>query len=108
MLRRVSIHLVVDCDPVPTHCRERAVILVDGVLDAVERDGLIQQLIIRGALHLDDQMVPSILQRIAGDASGHPLPRDVIPDVPFVAATDSALVSPGEAEVIEELVNVEF
>ena len=56
----VSIHLVVDCDPVPTRSGARIVILVHVAGDSVQSDGLIQQLIASSALDLNRQVVPRI------------------------------------------------
>src|SRR5437763_14232741 len=53
-------------------------------------------------------MVPLVEQRIASNASGNPLCIGIVPDVPLVAAAGAALVAPGEAHVIEELVDVEL
>ena len=53
-------------------------------------------------------MVPRAADWVAGNSGRHPLMIDVIVDVPFMAAGDSALMSPNVGFPAGELVNVEL
>jgi hypothetical protein len=53
---------------------------------SVQGDGLIQQLVTRGALHLNCEMVPRIAVGVARDTCGGPMRTLVIPNVPLMAA----------------------
>src|SRR5215469_13045480 len=104
----VSVHLVVDGDSPPPGRRGGSIGPIQRVSLAVERDRLIQQLIVRGSLHLDRKMVPRILVGGTGDTRWYPLRLNVVPDVPFIPTTHPTLVSPREAHTVEELVHVEL
>jgi len=106
----VSILLIVDGDSVPV-CFARIFVFVDGMGDTIQGDGFEKQTIVRGPLHLDDEVIPSIALGIAGNTSRDPLRVYVVVDVPFVATRDAAFVAPNEAfaELApHELVDIEF
>ena len=84
------------------------VVLIELAGHAIQRNGLVEQLIACSALNLNRQMVPRIVNRIARNASWNPVGGDVVPDVPFVAACNAAFVTPDKADVIEKLIDVEF
>src|SRR4029077_4913154 len=63
---------------------------------------------VRGSLHLNREVIPRILIRVAGNTGWHPLCVDVVPDIPFVSTRNPALVSPRKAHTVEELVYVEL
>jgi hypothetical protein len=48
---------------------------------SVQGDGLIQQMVTRGALHLNCEMVPRIVVWVARDTCGGPMRTLVIPNV---------------------------
>src|SRR5579862_2798528 len=75
---------------------------------AVKGNGLIQQLVVRSSLHLDCEMVPRIVVRMAGYAGRSPVRRLVIPYVPFIPARDPTLMTPNEPHAAEELVHVKL
>ena len=64
----VAIHLIVDCDAIPTRGRIMIVRPVQRVRHAIERDGLIRQLVGRCPFHLNDQVVPAVVYGVAGNA----------------------------------------
>src|SRR6185437_3710982 len=105
--RRVSVELVVDCDPVPAGCA-RHFVMVEGGCVSIKRNRLEQQLIIRGSLDADDEMVPRPTHRVAGNSSGHPFFMNIVIHVPLVPASDSALMPPNERESARKLIDVEF
>ncbi len=53
-------------------------------------------------------MVPGIVVRVAGNSGRNPVLIEVVPDIPFVAAGDAALMSPDEAEIVEELIDIKL
>src|SRR5690348_6734700 len=53
-------------------------------------------------------MVPRVADWVAGYAAGNPVHIDIVPGVPFVAASDAALMSPDKRLSAEELVDVKF
>ena len=75
---------------------------------AVQRNGLEQQLVVAGALNCDGEMVPGAAERVTSYPGVNPLLVDIVPGVPLVTASDTALVTPDPAFVIEELVKVEL
>ena len=97
----ITIHLIVGRDSVPTDCGRRGVSPVQRVGSAVKGDRLVIQLVIGGALDNDCQVVPSVLQGITGNSCGNPLGMNIVPDIPFIAAGDTAFVAPGETHVVE-------
>ena len=84
------------------------VVLIELAGHAIQRNRLVEQLIAGSALNLNRQMVPRIVNRIAGDACRNPVSGDVVPDIPFVAACNAAFVTPDKADVIKKLIDVEF
>src|SRR5258707_312302 len=74
----------------------------------IQRDGLIHQVIVRGPLHLDRQMVPGTVVGMAGNARRSPALVLVVPNVPFVSARDAAFVAPDETHTTEELIDVKL
>jgi hypothetical protein len=60
---------------------------------SIEHDRLINQIVIRSSLHLDRQMIPGIVVRVAGNSRRHPARILVIPNIPFVPARDPAFVT---------------
>src|SRR3954465_6366798 len=85
----VAVDLVINCDPIPVPAG-RSVIAVQRRSLAVQRDGFEQQMIIRGALHVDGQVVPGIANRIAGNAALYPVFARIVPSVPLMATSDPA------------------
>lgn len=63
---------------------------------------------VRSALNMDGQVVPSIVQRIARHSGRTPLLSGVVPNIPFVPASDPALVSPNIRLAAYELIDIEF
>src|SRR5689334_20970847 len=105
----IPVHLEVESDAVPSgRSRGVGIVLVDVMSDAVQSDRLVQQIVVRGALHLDGQMIPGVVYRVAGDAAADPLVVSVVPDIPLMAAGDAALVSPNEAPRLKECADVKF
>ena len=105
----VSVHLVVDGNAPPAGWRGTvAVSPIEGAGHPVELDGLIGKLIIRGAFDLDGEVVPLVVDGIAGNTSRNPFSAGVIPDIPFVARRDAALVAEDETHAIEKLIDVEL
>src|SRR5581483_3052546 len=92
-LRVVPILLVVDRDSIPAGAGW-IIEMVQGRGLAVQRDGLKQQLIVGSPRDLDNQVIPCIVERITRNPSFHPMLLDVVPNVPFVSTSDSALMSP--------------
>ena len=84
------------------------VVLVELAGHAIQRNGLVEQLIACSALNLNRQVVPCIVNRIARDACRNPVSGDIVPDVPFVAACNAAFVTPDKADVVKKLIDVEF
>src|ERR1700692_1024358 len=108
-LHIIPVHLIVDrSSPPTTGCRPMVVVVVQGVGYSVQSDGLIQQFVVRGALHLNCQMVPGICIGVAGDPGVHPSAVEIVPDVPFVAPSDTTFVAPNEAHTVEELIDIEL
>jgi len=58
---------------------------------SVERDRLIQQLIIRCPLHLDRDMIPCIAVGIARDPRRDPFRILVVPDIPLISARNTGI-----------------
>src|SRR5215472_2012762 len=65
-------------------------------------------MVVGSSLHLDDEMVPRIADRIARYPGGVPLLPRVIPDVPFMTAGDPALMAPDERLAADELIDIEL
>jgi hypothetical protein len=107
LLVPVSVDLIIDGHTVPTG-RSWRVIAIDVRSVPVQRDRLKQQVIIAGSLGLQNQVVPGITDRVARNSAGNPMLSHIVPSIPFVAAGDSAFMSPDERLPPEELVNVEF
>src|SRR5215469_5413581 len=63
---------------------------------------------VRGALNPNGQVVPSIVQRVARHSGRTPLLSGVVPNIPFVPASDAALVSPNVRLAAYELIDIEF
>src|ERR1700692_5096202 len=84
------------------------VVLVESMSYSVQSNGLVQQFVAGGALHLKCQMVPRIGIGVARDTGGNPTLVEVVPAIPFVTAGDAAFVTPNEAHTIEELVDIEL
>ena len=108
LLRVVSVLLIVHGYSVPARSRTWAERPVQSAGDSVQSDRLEQQLIVRCSLDLDHKVVPGLAHRFAGDAGGRPLLIDVVPDIPLMAASDPAFVSPDEPLPVEELVEIEL
>src|SRR4051812_31261559 len=89
----VAVDLIINRDPIPVPAG-RSVIAVQRRSLAVQRDGFEQQMIIRGALHVDGQVVPGIANRIAGNAALYPVFARIVPSVPLMATSDPAFMSP--------------
>src|SRR3954469_15843033 len=89
----VAVDLVINRDPVPVPAGG-SVIAVERRSLPVQRDGFEQQMIIRGALHVDGQVVPGIADRIAGNAALYPVFARIVPSVPLMATSDPAFMTP--------------
>ena len=57
---------------------------------------------------MDRQVIPGIIHGIAGRAARHPFLVDVVPNIPFITARNSAFMSPDERLTIHELVDIKF
>jgi len=86
----------------------RRVIPVQNGLDAVQGNGLEEQPVVGLALDLERDVVPAVVHRVAGGAGRNPLRVGVVPDVPLVASSDTALVSPDQRETIEVHADIEL
>src|SRR5258706_4762178 len=76
----VAIHLIVGRDAIPTAHPKRREITVNDRGYPVQRNGVVEKLIVPGSLHLPSQVVPRIVYWITGDACRNPLPVNVVPD----------------------------
>ena len=103
----VSVLLIVDGHAIPRG-RRGILVVVESRSHSVECDRLEQELIVRGALDLKNEMVPGICHRIAGNASRMPLLAGIVPDVPLVAPSDPAFMSPNVGVAVNELVDIEL
>lgn len=106
----IAVLLVVDGDAVPSGGARRTVD-IERVRDAVQSDGLEQQVPARSTRHLDYEMVPGIVLRIAGNSGRDPLFMNVVISVPLMAARDPALMPPDVAFPTcgpEELIDIEL
>src|SRR6266481_3243003 len=65
-------------------------------------------MVVRRTLHLDDEMVPRIVHRIAGHTRRNPFLTWIVPDVPFVSSHNPAFMSPDERLAIDELIDIEL
>ncbi len=63
---------------------------------------------VRGALHLNGQMVPLIVARMARHSRGMPLLSRVVPNVPFIPASDAAFVAPNIRFAVNKLIDIEL
>ncbi len=70
--------------------------------------GLVDHFSVRSALSSHSHVVPTVGDRVAGDASRNPVSIHVVPDVPFVAPGYAALRAPGDANRMHEPVNIEL
>lgn len=102
-----TVKLIVHGDAAPRR-RGWRFFMVDAGCLAVQSDGFKQQLIVRGSLDDEGQMVPCAADRITGNAGCHPLLTSVVVDVPLMAARDPAFVSPDELLAIYKLIDIEF
>src|ERR1700677_4054185 len=108
ILPLVPIHLIVDGHAVPARSRPVVVGPVKVTGDAIQCNGLIGQLVVGSSLHLNGEMIPRVAFRIARDSSRYPVSALVIPNVPFVAAGDAALMAEDESHIAEKLVDIEL
>ena len=104
----VAIFLVVDGEAVPAGRRSGIVVPVDCAGLSVERDGLKKQLVPGSSLHLKGQVVPGIAVGMAGNPGWNPGSMHIVPNIPLIAASYSAFMSPDEALTVEKLVDVKF
>ncbi len=97
VVRRIAIKvlLVVDRNAVPTG-RIRGSVNVKSRGLSIQGDGLEQQLAARRSLHLDCEVIPRIILRIAWHTSWDPMFFHVVPSVPFVASRKPTFVTPDE------------
>src|ERR1051326_8246870 len=72
LLLVVPVELVVDRDAIPVGCG-RWVVPIQRMGYAVERDRLVEKLIVCCALHLNDEVVPTIAHRVARNSCGDPM-----------------------------------
>ena len=103
----VAVDLIIDRDSVPVPAG-RSVIAVQSRSLAVQRNGFEQQMIIRGALHVDGQVVPGIADRIAGNTALYPVFARIVPSVPLMATSDPAFMTPNVGFAANELVDIEL
>ena len=75
---------------------------------AVQGDGLEQQLVRRRACHLNDEMVPGVVQWIARYSRCDPFAAGIAVDVPLVPSGDAAFMSPDKRLSAGELVDIEL
>jgi hypothetical protein len=107
-LRAIAIHLIVHRDSIPARRGAGTVVTVHVAGHSVQSNCLVEQLVIGGALPVDRHMIPRVVIRIAGNPGCHPVLIDVVPDIPFVAAGDSALLSPDKTQAVEKLIEIKF
>src|SRR5579884_1032491 len=103
----VAIHLIVDCDAVPAS-RGRRIVPVQRRSLAIERNGMEQEVTVRGALHVQGQMIPRVAHRVAGHTAGDPMPTGVAPSIPFMPAINAALMAPNVRLSVDELVDIKL
>jgi len=103
----VAVLLVVDCYATPVRAARRLV-NVQSMSCSIQSDGLEQQSSVRRPLHLDYNMVPGIILRIARDPSRHPFLIHIVIYVPLVSASNSALVPPNESLRLGELIDIKL
>src|SRR5579864_4029264 len=65
-------------------------------------------MVVRRPRYLNDEVVPGVHVWIARNAGGNPSVIGIVPDVPFVAVLDTALVTPRESHAVKELVDIEL
>ena len=75
---------------------------------AVKRDGLVEEGSSNRPLHLDHDVIPSVVLRPARHAGWNPFLIDITVDVPFVSASKTALVAPDVALPTGELIDVKL
>lgn len=103
----VPILLIVDRDPIPGRWR-RTLVVVECRGLSVERNRLEQEMVIRGPLDLNYEMIPRVARGIACHSSRMPFLARIVPDVPLMAALDPALVSPNVGLAVNKLVNIKL
>jgi len=106
----VAVLLVVDGNAVPA-CLAWGASDVEVVSDAVQGDGLVQQIAAGSSLRLNHKVVPGIVYRVAWNSRSNPLLVDVVVGIPLVSTSDSAFVTPDEsltARRAHELVDVKL
>ena len=103
----VAVLLVVDGYATPVRAA-RSLVNVQSVSCSIQSDGLVQEASVRRSLHLDYNMIPGIVLRVAGSTSRHPFLIHIVIYVPLVSASNSALVSPNEALPLGELIDIKF
>ena len=82
--------------------------MIQGRRLPIQGDCLVQQPIVGSSLNADNHMVPRTAHGIARNARGYPLLIDIVIDIPLVAASDSALVTPNKRMATRELIDVEL
>ena len=103
----VAILLVIDGDSVPA-CFTGRTVDIERVGDAIQSDGLEEQVATRSPLDLNDKVIPSVVLGVARHSGRHPFLVDIVVSVPFMATGDAALMSPDKAFGGDELVYVEL
>ena len=63
---------------------------------------------VRGALNLNGQMIPLIVEWMASHSGGKPLLSRVVPNIPFVSAGDAAFVPPNIRFAVHKLIDIEL
>ena len=76
--------------------------------DSVKRDGLVQELIVRRTLKLNDNVIPGVALRFAGNACRHPSSIHIVPDRPDLAANQLAFGAEHEAHIVKKLSDIEL
>jgi hypothetical protein len=67
-----------------------------------------QKAAVRGALNLNCQMIPLVVEWITSHSGGMPLLSWVVPNVPFVPARDAAFVPPNIRFAVHKLIDIEL
>src|SRR5579864_200498 len=63
---------------------------------------------IGSALHLNGQMIPLIVERIARHSGRMPFLPRIVPNVPLIAARNAAFVSPNVRFAVDKLIDIEL
>ena len=105
----IPVHLEVERNAIPSGGSGMlSEVTVDRLGDAIERNRLVEDPVVRGPLYLNDHVIPGVVRWIAGDPGAHPPVVHVVPDIPFMSAGDAALVAKNESFSVEILADVKL